>query len=157
MSINVSNFAHHILNFNHSMSNQCWRIIKKFFTILQVIQQIKGHLIQGSFCVCTQPVRDVTTVTSSLIGWAHTQNDPFWYACQRSLIFNMYCTLFMLSESNGIGYLICIQKVIKLYACRRSLTFNMYLIQVVWKVLNYWSSNINAEVINVICIHTKGH
>ena len=38
---------------------------------------------QGSFCVCAQPVwEDVTfvrrryNVTSSLIGWAHTQNNP---------------------------------------------------------------------------------
>ena len=30
-------------------------------------------LMQGSFCICTQPMRDgVTFVMSSLIGWAHT-------------------------------------------------------------------------------------
>ena len=63
-------------------------------------------VLQGSFCVCTQPMRDDVTllcrlslagritqndsccmrpanegwcynVTSSLIGWAHTQNDPY--------------------------------------------------------------------------------
>ena len=31
---------------------------------------------QGSFCECTQPMRRCYIVTSSLIGWAHTQNDP---------------------------------------------------------------------------------
>ena len=30
---------------------------------------------QGSFCVCAQPMGD--NVTSSLIGWALTQNDPW--------------------------------------------------------------------------------
>ena len=31
----------------------------------------------GPFCVCAQPMRDdVTTVTSSLIGWTHAQSDP---------------------------------------------------------------------------------
>ena len=34
-------------------------------------------VLQWPFCVCTQLMRDdVTFVTSSLIGWAHTQNDP---------------------------------------------------------------------------------
>ena len=37
-------------------------------------------LMLGSFCVCAQPMRnDVTFVTSCLIGWAHTQNDPCWW------------------------------------------------------------------------------
>ena len=50
----------------------------------------KGFFVRhGSFCVCAQPIRDVVTmclrpanerrryiVTSYLIGWAHTQNDP---------------------------------------------------------------------------------
>ena len=32
---------------------------------------------QGSFCVCIQPMRDWGySVTPSLIGWAHKQNDP---------------------------------------------------------------------------------
>ena len=31
---------------------------------------------QGSFWVWAQPVRDDVTLTSSLVGWAHTQNDP---------------------------------------------------------------------------------
>ena len=45
---------------------------------------------QGSFCGCTQPMRD--DATSSLIGWAHTQNDPcldthstLLIFCQRNL------------------------------------------------------------------------
>ena len=33
--------------------------------------------MQGSFCICTQPMRDDITVTSTLIGWAGTQNDPW--------------------------------------------------------------------------------
>ena len=38
----------------------------------------KSSLIscQGSFCVCRQPIRWCYNVTSSLIGWVHTQNDP---------------------------------------------------------------------------------
>ena len=36
---------------------------------------------QGSFCVCVQPIeRQCYNVTSSLIGWVHTQNDP-WSIC----------------------------------------------------------------------------
>ena len=33
--------------------------------------------LQESFCECTQPMRD--DVTSSLIGWVHTQNYPYIY------------------------------------------------------------------------------
>ena len=32
--------------------------------------------IQGSFCVCAQPMRRRCDVTSTLIGWAHAQHDP---------------------------------------------------------------------------------
>ena len=40
----------------------------------------KYPMIQGSFCVCTQPMRDdVTNVTSPPIGWIQTQNDPWLY------------------------------------------------------------------------------
>ena len=38
-----------------------------------LIQQTE---LQGSFCMCAQPMRRCYNVTS-LIGWAHTQNDPW--------------------------------------------------------------------------------
>ena len=43
-----------------------------------------SQLEQGSLCACVQPMRDdVTVVTSSLIGWAHTQNGPNWSSTLR--------------------------------------------------------------------------
>ena len=33
--------------------------------------------LQGSFCVCAQPMRNGITITPSLIGWAHTKNNPW--------------------------------------------------------------------------------
>ena len=36
----------------------------------------KGDHSQGSFCVCTQPMRRRYIVTWSLFSWVHTQNDP---------------------------------------------------------------------------------
>ena len=39
---------------------------------LHFLRRKTSICIQGPFCVCAQPMRDdVTTVTSSLIGWAH--------------------------------------------------------------------------------------
>ena len=32
---------------------------------------------QGSFCVCTEPMRHYIEM-SSLIGWVYAQNDPWW-------------------------------------------------------------------------------
>ena len=43
--------------------------------------------IQGSYCVCTLPMGDDVTL-SSLIGWAHSQNDP-WLLC-----WSWYCNSF---------------------------------------------------------------
>ena len=40
--------------------------------------------IQGSFWVCVSQWETMLHVTSSLIGWAHTQNDP-WHICMSTL------------------------------------------------------------------------
>ena len=47
---------------------------------------------QGPFCACSQPMRDeVNTVTSSLIDWAHTQNDPCFSICIL-MVYTHMCT-----------------------------------------------------------------
>ena len=53
----------------HLTDTHCWTSAGFFKNSVQQ---------QGSFCVWAQPKRDDVT-TSSLIGWAHTQNDP--WAC----------------------------------------------------------------------------
>ena len=47
--------------------------------------------IQGSFCVCAQPMRDDVT-KSSLIGWAHAQDDP-WYRASYRQNCSMACVI----------------------------------------------------------------
>ena len=41
--------------------------------------------------VCAQPMRDSRSVTSYLIGWAHTQNDPCWGYLNNRLIHMIWC------------------------------------------------------------------
>ena len=51
--------------------------------------------MQGSFCVCNQPVRDDVCnniVTSSLTGWAHTQNG-IWFMYKRLVLLLFFLQL----------------------------------------------------------------
>ena len=42
---------------------------------------------QGSWCGCTQPMRDSVSMQCRLIGWAHPQNDP----CRKLLRWKLTC------------------------------------------------------------------
>ena len=54
-----------------------------FHTIVFVVTLRGITRLQELFFACAQPMRDGVTVTSSLIDWVHTQNDPCGYACKR--------------------------------------------------------------------------
>ena len=48
----------------------------------------------GSFCVCAQPMREGVTVTPSLIGWMHTQYDPWFYIAKAGAQYRFVLFLF---------------------------------------------------------------
>ena len=90
-----------LLKWNHSHVEKiflkfCWLVLIFQYSMLMYHPFSTHHLplyltyMQESFYVCTQPMRDdVTFVTSSLIGWAHTQNDPC--ICERIMCLWCFC------------------------------------------------------------------
>ena len=64
-------------------------------------------MMQGSFWECTQPMRDDVT----LIGWAHTQNDPWW--CH--MVSLDHCCLFNQSIDMYIIGSLCAVRIYETY------------------------------------------
>ena len=60
-------------------------------------------ILQGSFCVCVQPIRDnVAIVTSSFIGWVYIQNYSWSRMWVLSYVINLHATLALIVCVNCI-------------------------------------------------------
>ena len=74
---------------------------------------------QRSFYVCVQPMRRRNNVTSSLIGWAHSQNDPC--GCENKYlsisVYSILCCLWALGVNIDKNTVIISYSILYLHSC----------------------------------------
>ena len=100
ISMNLQNIALEVIFFFFKFISWKWALLVNFHHCLKLcmfpnvdfVHLCVKVLYEPGIILCMRPANERRRyiVTSSLIGWAHTQNDPWWTLCTLWVTFGLY-------------------------------------------------------------------